>query len=196
MRVQFLTEAVPPEERLAYWRMNFARHAHHLTLDPPSSGALRGTAEGSAVGGFALIAVDTNIERSRRTASDAALDAGDRVFVRRYRGAAEWRTGRDGETFDLSFTEGDFCVNAGSWLFEETAAGGVAFLLLVIPHSALSPFVAGGRIPRPFKLPAGAPLAALLGAALDAASAQATMLSDMLVEAVLRHLCGRRCHGN
>jgi hypothetical protein len=54
----------------------------------------------------------------------------------------------------------------------------------------MSPLLAGGRLARPFKLPAASPLGSLLSAAIDAANTQVPLLPGELGEGVLRNLSG------
>jgi len=91
---------------------------------------------------------------------------------------------------DLVHEPGDFCVSSTEWQFDAESKGPASFDLLVVPQAALSPFLMGGRLARPFRLPDASPLGSLLGAAMDAAKAQAPLLADELAEAVLRNLCG------
>jgi AraC-like DNA-binding protein len=190
MQIHFSTDEAPPEERLGFWRERFGRLAYVFTPGEGPDDAFRAQARGAVAGGFALLEVETSLERRRRTEADSALDKTDAVLVRRFRRPAVWRAGPRSAPVDLTFEPGDICVSAGEWPFEEVSPGGAAFLILIVPREALSPLIPGGRILRPFKLAAGAPLGSLLGAALEAARAQTPLLPDTLTEAVLRHLCG------
>ncbi len=191
MQVHFSTDEVAPEKRLDFWREQCRRHVLAFTPGEVLDGALfRGEARGAAAGRFALLNIETNLERCRRTASDADRDRSDAFLVRRFRRPAVWRTAPQSAPTELAFEPGDFCVAASDCLFEEIAPGGAAFLVLVVPRAALSPLIPGGRLSGSFRLAACAPLGSLLGAGLDAASAQRRMLPDVLIEAVLRNLCG------
>ena len=81
-------------------------------------------------------------------------------------------------------------MSSTEWQFDAESKGAASFSVLIIPQAALSPLLAGGRLARPFRLPAASPLSSLLGAAIDAANMQVPLLSDELGEAVLRNLSG------
>ena len=101
-----------------------------------------------------------------------------------------WRAAPRSTRVDLVHEPGDFCVSSSEWQFDAELQGAASFSLLVIPHVALSPLLAGGRLARPFLLSAGSPLGSLLGTAITAANIQVPLLSDELGEAVLRNLSG------
>ncbi len=191
MRLHFSTDDLAPHDRVRLWRDEFARYAHSFTPgEVADQAAFRARASGDAAGGFALIDVETSLESARRTPADVKRDSAESFFIRRFRRPSLWKAAPRSTPVDLMFEPGDFCVSASEWLFDEQSAGAAAFQLLVVPREALAPLVAGGRIPRPFRAPAASPVAALLGASLDAAGAQAPLLPDALVEAVLRNVCG------
>jgi transcriptional regulator GlxA family with amidase domain len=85
---------------------------------------------------------------------------------------------------------GDFNISSTEWRFDAESKGAAWFGMLVIPHAVLSPLLAGGRLARPFRLPAASPLGLLLAAAVDAADAQVPLLSNELGQGVLRNLSG------
>ena len=101
-----------------------------------------------------------------------------------------WRAAPASTRVDLVHEPGDFCVSSSEWQFDAESKGAAWFSVLVIPHVALSPLLAGGRLARPFRLSAASPLGSLMGTAITAANIQVPLLSDELGEAVLRNLSG------
>jgi len=191
MQVRFSTDDLPPHDRVRFWCEYFAQRAHSITPgEIPDSGSFRAEASGSVAGEFALLDIKSGLERVQRTAADVAKDKTEAFFVRRFRRSAIWRVAPGSVPVDLVHEPGDFCVSSTAWRFDEESTGPASFDMLVIPQAALSPLLAGGRLARPFRLPAASPLGSLLGAALDAAKAQVPLLADELGEAVLRNLCG------
>jgi AraC-like DNA-binding protein len=191
MKVHFSTDGLPPKDRVAAWRDHYAKLAHSYTPGPVSDGqSFRAEARGHALSGFALMEIRAGFESAERTASDIARDKTDAFFIRRVQRPMVWRAAPKSTAVDLEHLPGDFCISSGEWRFDARSEGGAAFEMLVIPHAALSPLLAGGRLARPFRLQAASPLGSLLGAALDAASAQVPLLPESLGEAVLRNLTG------
>ena len=191
MQVHFSTEHLAPGERVGRWCDYFAKHAHSITageiLDP---GAFRAEASGSIAGEFALLDIKSGLERVQRTAANIAEDKFEAIFVRRFRVPVIWRAFSRSTPVDLSHEPGDFCVSSSEWQFDAESQGPASLDILIIPQDALSPLLTGGRLQRPFRLLRASPLGSLLGAAIDAAKAQAPLLPNELVEAVLRNLCG------
>jgi AraC-like DNA-binding protein len=191
MQVHFSTDHVEPRDRVKFWCDYFARQVHSITPgESPDSVAFRAEASGTLAGDFALLDIQSGLQRVQRTSADVARDKTEAFFVRRFRTPVIWRTGPRSTPIDLIHEPGDFCISSSEWQFDEEAKNPISFDLLIIPRAALSPMIAGGRLERPFRLPGAAPLGSLLGAAIDAAKAQAPQLPDQLGEAVLRNLCG------
>jgi AraC-like DNA-binding protein len=191
MRIRFSTDDLPAQDRVRFWCDYFAQQAHSFTPgEVPDASRFRAGAKGHAAGGFALIDNEAGLERARRTGADVARDKTEAFFIRRFRRSLVWKAAPLSTLVDLVFETGDFCVSATEWRFDAEAKGGARFGMLIIPNAALSPLLAGGRLARPFRLPAASPLGSLLGAAVDAAAAQVPLLSDELGEGVLRNLCG------
>jgi AraC-like DNA-binding protein len=191
MRVHFSTDDLPPHDRVSFWCDYFARQAHSITPgEIPDPAAFRAVAGGQVAGEFALLDIQSGLERVRRTASDVARDKTEAFFIRRFHRPAIWRAAPRSTPVDLIHAPGDFCVSSTEWRFDAESKGAASFGMLVIPLGALSPLLAGGRLTRPFRLPGDSPLGSLLGTAMNAAQAQAPLLSDELGEAVLRNLCG------
>jgi AraC-like DNA-binding protein len=191
MRVHFSTDALPPRDRVRFWCDYFAQQVHSVTPgEIPNADTFRAEAGGQVAGGFALLDIETGLERARRTHADVVKDKSDAVYIRRFRRPMLWRAGPGSTPFDFEHEAGDFCISSTEWQFDAESKGPASFRVLVIPHAALSPLLAGGRLARPFRLPAASPLGSLLSAAIDAASAQVPLLSDELGEAVLRNLSG------
>jgi len=191
MQVHFSTDDLPPRDRVRFWCDYFAKQAHSITPgEIPDPGAFRAEAGGQVAGEFALLDIETGLERVRRTAADVARDKTEAFFIRRFRRPLIWRAAPRSTLVDLIHEPGDFCVSSTEWRFDAESKGAASFGLLVIPQGALSPLLAGGRLARPFRLPGASPLGSLLGTAVDAAKAQAPLLPDELGEAVLRNLCG------
>jgi AraC-like DNA-binding protein len=191
MQVRFSTNDLPPHDRVQSWCDYFAKLAHSITpgeIADPS--AFRAEASGSVAGDFALLDISSGLERVQRTEADVAGDKTEAFFIRRFRQPATCRITPGDMPVDLVHEPGDFCVSSTAWRFDEESKGPASFDMLVIPVAALSPLLAGGRLPRPFRLPGASPLGSLLGAAVDAAKAQLPLLADELGEAVLRNLCG------
>ena len=191
MRVHFSTDGLPPRDRVKFWCDYFAREIHSFTPgEIPDAGAFRAEAAGEVAGGFALLDIETGLEKARRTPADIARDKTEAIYVRRFRRPMIWRAGPGGAPVDLLHERGDFCVSSTEWQFDAESQGAASFRVLVIPQAALSPLLAGGRLARPFRLPAASPLGSLLSAAIDAANAQIPLLPDQHGEAVLRNLSG------
>ncbi len=191
MRVHFSTDDLPPRDRVRFWCDYFARQAHSITPDEiPDPGVFRAEAAGHVAGEFALLEIETGLQRVRRTAADVAADKSEAFFIRQFRRPMIWRAAPRSTPVDLIHEPGDFCVSSTEWRFDAESKGAASFGILVIPQGALSPLLAGGRLTRPFRLPGNSPLGSLLGTAMNAAKAQAPLLSDELGEGVLRNLCG------
>jgi AraC-like DNA-binding protein len=191
MQVRFSAVDLPPRDRIRSWCDYLAKQAHSITpSESPDPDTFRAEVSGSVVGEFALLDINSGLERIQRTAADVARDRTDAFFIRRFRQPVIWRVTSGGTPFDLIHEPGDFCVSSSEWRFEAESQGPASFDMLVIPRVALSPLLAGGRLARPFRLPSTSPLSSLLGTAMDAAKAQAPLLGDELTEAVLRNLSG------
>ncbi len=191
MRVRFSTDDLQPRDRVRFWCDHFAKLAHSITPGGiPDPNAFRAEADGHVAGEFALLEIESGLERVRRTAADVAKDKTDAFFIRRFRRPLVWRAAPRSTPVDLVYEAGDFCVSSTEWQFDAESKGGASFEMLVVPHTALSPLLAGGRLTRPFRVPIVSPLGSLLGAAMSAAKAQAPLLPEELVEGVLRNLCG------
>ena len=65
MRVHFSTDDLPPHDRVSSWCDYFSRQAHSITpgevADP---GAFRAEAGGQVTGGFALLDIESGLEKS------------------------------------------------------------------------------------------------------------------------------------
>jgi len=189
MALHWSTDDIPPRDRIAFWCDFFAQQAHRFTpCDIPDPTTFRAEARGECGNGFALLDIESGLRHIRRTASDIARDTTEAFFVRRYHRPLTWKAGPRSTPVDLRHEAGDFCVSATEW--EAEAKQPVGFALLVIPQPVLSPLLPGGRLVRPFRVPAHSSLGSLLGAALDAASAQVSLLPPTLAIAVLRNLAG------
>ena len=191
MQIRFSTDDLPPQDRVAFWCDYFAKQAHSITpIEVPEPATFRAEVTGSVAGEFALLDIETGLERIQRTSADIAKDKTDAFFVRRFRQPSIWKVARGSTPVELVHEPGDFGVSSTEWRFDAESKGRASFDLLVIPQAALAPLLAGGRLARPFRLRGASPLGSLLDAAVDAAKAQAPALADELSEAVLRNLCG------
>jgi AraC-like DNA-binding protein len=191
MRAHYSTDGLPPVDRVRHWCDYFAQQVHSFTPgEIPNAGAFRAEAAGQAVGGFALLDIETGLERALRTHADVLRDKTEAIYIRRFRRPMIWKARSGSTPIDLEHEPGDFGVSSTEWQFDAESKGPASFRVLVIPHAALSPLLAGGRLTRPFRLPAASPLGSLLSAAIDAANMQIPLLSDELGEAVLRNLTG------
>ncbi len=191
MRVHFSTDGLPPRDRVRFWFDYFAQQVHNFTPgEIPDAGVFRAQATGQMMGGFGLFDIESRLERAKRTHADVLKDKTEAVYIRRFRRPQIWRAAPRSTRVDLLHEPGDFCVSSTEWQFDVESKGSTSFTVLIIPQTALSPLLAGGRLARPFRLPAATPLGSLLGAAVDAANAQVPLLSDELGEAVLRNLSG------
>ena len=191
MQVHFSTDDLLPRDRVSFWCDYFSRQAHSITPgEAPDPGAFRAEADGQVTGEFALLDIESGLERVQRTAADVARDKTEAFFIRRFRRPLIWRAAPRSTPVDLIHEPGDFCVSSTEWRFNAESEGSASFDMLVIPRAVLSPLLAGGRLARPFRLPRASPLASLLGTAMDAAKAQTPLLADELGEAVLRNLSG------
>src|SRR5271165_726866 len=191
MALHWSTDDISPRDRIAFWCDFFAQQAHRFTpCDMPDPASFRAEARGERGSEFALLEIESGLRHIRRTPADIARDTAEAFFVRRYHRPVIWKAGPRGTPVDLRHEPGDFCVSATEWEFDAEATEAVAFTLLVIPQSVLSPLLAGGRLARPFRVPASSSLGLLVGTALDAASAQVSLLSPALATAVLRNLAG------
>ncbi|HTW26532.1 MAG TPA: helix-turn-helix domain-containing protein [Acetobacteraceae bacterium] len=191
MQVRFSTDDLPPRDRVGFWCDYFAKQAHSITpSEIPDPDAFLAEASGSVAGEFALLDIQSGLERIQRTAADVAKDKSEAFFIRRFRRPAIWRAVPGSTPVDLVHEPGDFCVSSTEWRFDAEWKGPASFDMLVIPHAALSPLLTGGRLARPFRLPGVSPLGSLLAVAMDAAKAQTPLLTEELGEAVLHTLCG------
>ena len=191
MKVHVSTDDLPLRDRVSFWCDLFARQAHSVTPgEVPDASTFRAEASGHICGGFALLDIQSGLMSARRTAADIAGDRREGFYVRRFRRPMTWKAAPRSTPVDVVHEAGDFCVSSAEWRFDAESKGAAWFEMLVIPRAALSPLLAGGRLKRPFRLPAAAPLASLLGAAIDAAKAQVPLLPDELGEGVLRNLTG------
>jgi AraC-like DNA-binding protein len=191
MQVRFSTDDLPPRDRVEFWCDYFAKHAHSITPgEVPDPGTFRAEVSGSIVGDFALLDINSGLEKVQRTAADVAKDKTEAFFIRRFRRQETWRAAPGSTPIDLVHEPGDFGVSSTEWRFEAESDGPESFDMLIIPQDALSPLLSGGRLAHPFRLAGASPLGSLLGSAMDAAKAQAPLLTDELTEAVLRNLCG------
>ncbi len=191
MALHWSTDNIPPRDRITFWCDFFAQQAHRFTpCDIPDPATFRAVARGECGSGFALLEIESGLQHIRRTASDIARDTAEAFFVRRYHHPVIWKSAPRSTPVDLRHAAGDFCVSATEWEFDAEAKQAVAFALLVIPQSVLSPLLAGGRLARPFRVAANSSLGSLLGTALDAAAAQVPLLPPALATAVLRNLAG------
>ncbi len=180
-----------PGDRVRFWCDFFAQKVHSFTPgELPDASAFRAEASGRIAGGFALIDIETGLERVRRTSADVARDKTEALYIRRFRRPLIWKAAPKSTPVDLVYEPGDFGVISSEWQFDAESKGAARFDLLAIPRAVMSPLLAGGRLARPFKLPAASPLGSLLSAAIDAANAQVPLLSDELGEVVLRNLSG------
>ena len=191
MRLRFSTDDLPPGDRIRFWCDFFAKQAYSFTPDDlPDPSVFRAEASGHVAGGFALLDIQAGHERARRTAADVARDKAEAFYIRRFRRPLIWKAAPRSTPVDLLFDPGDFGVTSTEWQFDAESKGAACFDMLAIPHAALSPLLAGGRLARPFRLSAASPLGSLLGAAIDAANAQVPLLPTELGEGVLRNLSG------
>jgi AraC-like DNA-binding protein len=191
MQVHFATDHIAPRDRVRSWCDYFAKQAHSITPgEIPDPDAFRAEASGSIAGEFALLDIESGLQRVQRTVTDVAKDKSEAFFVRRFRVPTIWKAAPRSTPVDLIHEAGDFCVSSTEWQFDAESKGLDSFDMLIIPRAALSPIITGGRLKCPFRLPGASPLGSLLGAAIDAAKAQAPLLPDELAEAVLRNLCG------
>jgi AraC-like DNA-binding protein len=190
-QIRFSTDDLPSRDRVRSWCDYFAKQAHSITPNEiPDPGTFHAQASGSVAGEFALLNIETGLERIQRTAADVAKDKTEAFFIRRFGRPTTWRVAPGNMPVELIYEPGDFCVSSTEWRFDAESKGPASFDMLVIPQAALSPLLAGGRLVRPFRLPGAAPLGSLLGTAMDAAKAQMPLLADELSEAVLRNLRG------
>jgi AraC-like DNA-binding protein len=192
MRLSFSTDDLAPGDRARFWCDFFAQQVHSFTPgELPDPGDFRAEASGHVAGGFALIDIETGLERVRRTSADVARDKAEALYIiRRFRRPLIWKAASKSTPVDLVYEPGDFGVISSEWQFDAVSKGPARFDILAIPHAVMSPLLAGGRLTRPFRLPAATPLGSLLGSAIDAANAQVPLLSDELGEGVLRNLSG------
>ena len=191
MQLHFSTDGLPPRDRVRFWCDYFAKQAHSITPgEIPDPGVFRAEVSGSVAGEFALLDIQSGLERVQRTGADVARDKTEAFFIRRFHRPLIWKAAPRSTPIDLIHEPGDFCVSSTEWRFDAESKGAASFEMLVVPQAALSPLLAGGRLTRPFRLPGVSPIGSLLSAAMDAAKAQAPFLPDELSEAVLSNLCG------
>ena len=108
MQVRFSTVEVPPRDRVGFWCDYIAKQAHSITPgESPDPDGFRAEMSGSVVGEFALLDIDSGLERVQRTAADVARDKTEAFFIRRFRRPVNWlritpavsaRTRHDGKT--------------------------------------------------------------------------------------------------
>jgi hypothetical protein len=92
MRVHFSTEELRPRDRISYWCDFFAQQVHSFTPgEVPDVSAFRAEAIGQVAGGFALLDIQTGLERARRTAADVPRDKTEASYIRRFRRRMIWK---------------------------------------------------------------------------------------------------------
>ena len=192
MRMHFSTDDLPPRDRVRFWCDYFAKQAHSITPgEIPEPGAFRAEAGGQVAGEFALLDIESGLERVRRTAADVARDKTEAFFIRRFRRPLIWRAaptqyaGRPHSRAWRFLCELDRMAIRRRIEWREPRSRCWSSRR---PRSRR--FWPRGRLACPFRLPGASPLGSLLGAAMNAAKAQAPLLPDELGEAVLRNLCG------
>jgi AraC-like DNA-binding protein len=191
MQLRFSTDDLPTGDRVRFWCDFFAQQVQSFAPgEVPDASTFRAEATGHVAGGFALLDIRTGLASARRTATDVARDKTEAFYIRRFHRPLIWKAAPRSNSVDLAHEPGDFGISSSEWQFDAESKGAASFGLLVIPHAVLSPLVIGGRLARPFRLPAASPLGSLLGAAIDAANAQVPLLSHELGEAVMRNLAG------
>jgi AraC-like DNA-binding protein len=191
MQLRFSTDDLPPGDRIGFWCDFLAQQVHSFTpCELPDAGTFRAEAHGHVGGGFALLDIQTGLERARRTAVDLAKDKTEAFYIRRWRRPVIWRAAPRSTPVDVMHEPGDFSISSTEWQWVAESRGAARFDMLVIPLAVLSPLLTGGRLVSPVRLPAGSPLGSLLSAAIDAANAQVPLLPNELGESVLRNLTG------
>ncbi len=191
MLVRFSTDDVAAPERLAAWEGFYAERVYRVTVETaPGPETFRAGAQGYVCGEFALLDVQAEIARFRRTSADIARDRKDAVIVWRLRRPMRCHASDRRPAIVVDYEPGDFCVHAAEWTFDAETPEGASYEVLVVPNAAISPHLTGGRLVRPVRARAESPLGALLGAAFDAAHQQAPQLPERLAEGVLRNLAG------
>jgi len=107
MQVRFSTDDLPPRDRVKFWCDYFAKQAHSITpSEIPDPGAFRAEASGSVAGEFALLDIESGLEKVQRTAAEVAKDKTEAFFIRRFRrgktsGPLSGRRGRSATTNSL-----------------------------------------------------------------------------------------------
>jgi hypothetical protein len=110
MRIHFSTDDLPPGDRVRFWCDFFAQQAHHFTPgEVPDPHAFRAEASGQVSGEFALLDIESGLERAFRTAADVAKDKADAFYIRRFRRPMIWKAAPKSTPVDLVHAPGDFC---------------------------------------------------------------------------------------
>ena len=92
MRVHFSTDGLPRRDRVRFWCDYFAQQVHSFTPDEiPDADAFHAEASGEVTGGFALLDIETGLERARRTRADVLRDKSEAVYIRRFHRPLIWR---------------------------------------------------------------------------------------------------------
>jgi AraC-like DNA-binding protein len=192
MRIDFSTEDVPLRDRVPLWCDLFTKQMY--AYDPggfPDPRSFRAEVHGHVVGEFALFDEWANHTTDRRTAAHVARTTKEAFYFGRMGHATMWRGAPRSTPDDMLIPAGDFIFTSSEFEFNSVSATSPGLgRLVVIPHKALSPLLAGGRMGRPFVLSADSPLGFLMGSMLDGAKEQLPRLAPEVGEAVLHNLAG------
>src|SRR5271165_5303726 len=165
MRLYFSTDGRGARRSRQVLVRFFAQKVHGFTPgELPDASAFRAEASGRIAGGFALIDIEIGLERVRRTSADVARDKTEALYIRRFRRPLIWKAAPKSTPVDRVYEPGDFGVISSEWQFDAESKGAARFDLLAIPRAVMSPLLAGGRLARPFKLPAASPRSARFSA--------------------------------
>jgi AraC-like DNA-binding protein len=190
MRFRFSTDDLAPDDRLRSWCDTMSQRGYgYEPVAIPDSAEFSATVDGIAAGRFILMEIRANHAAARRTAAHVARDTAGAFAICRFNSTATWQAAPRSTPVDLQFAPGDWVVTAREWEFDAIGMTTADWDVLIIPQTALSPLLTGGRVTRPFKLAGASPLGALLSASLDAAMAHVPLVSPVLGAAVLQNLC-------
>jgi AraC-like DNA-binding protein len=192
MQVHFSTDDLPPRDREQFWFEVVAEHVMKVTpARRPDPDTFRAQFDAQVAGQFTLFDFHFSDSIGGRTAADVRRDKTPTFHLRRVAHQQIFKAAPTRERCEeLRLVPGDFYVSRSEWPFEASMDGETAVSGLIIPHSVLSPLLAGGRLIRPVAVRGGSPLGSLLGATFEAAVTQLPLLSPDLGDAVLQNLCG------
>jgi hypothetical protein len=128
MQLRFSTDHLPLRDRISFWCDFLAQQVHSFTPgEVPDAGTFRAKAHGHVGGGFALLDIQTGLEKGRRTAHDVAKDKTDAFYIRRWVRPTLWRAAPRSTPVDVMHEPGDFTISSTEWQWVAESKGAAWF---------------------------------------------------------------------